>query len=82
MCQVEEEPEQTSQRDTDDALTADDLPRIQEEVDELQRQFDVAVAEKHALEQELQSMRERLKACADLTDRYRVWAGGTSQSLY
>ena len=50
-------------------LTEDDLPEIQAAVDDLQSQFDAAVDEKHSLEMELVSMKERLKAAADMIER-------------
>ena len=50
-------------------LSEEDLPRIEQEVTDLQAQFDRAVVEKHSLEMELQSMKERLKAATDMVDR-------------
>ncbi|KAJ8314955.1 hypothetical protein KUTeg_007105 [Tegillarca granosa] len=46
----------------------DDLPRLQEEVNQLQQLFDQAVVEKHSLEMELQSMNERLKAANEMME--------------
>ncbi|XP_053397319.1 dynein axonemal heavy chain 5-like isoform X6 [Mercenaria mercenaria] len=46
----------------------EDLPRIQEEVNQLQAEFDQAVVEKHSLEMELISMNERLKAATEMVD--------------
>nr|XP_014351636.1 PREDICTED: dynein heavy chain 8, axonemal-like [Latimeria chalumnae] len=43
-------------------LSADDLPALQMEVEQLQAQYDVAVVHKHELEAELHSHQERLKA--------------------
>jgi len=53
----------------DEDLTEQDLERIQNEVDDLQEQFDAAVVDKHSLEVELLSMKERLKAATDMVDR-------------
>ncbi|ESO89151.1 hypothetical protein LOTGIDRAFT_229063 [Lottia gigantea] len=67
--QQEEEPENDDQPNAvDENLTEDDLPRIQEEENGLQRKFDEAVMEKHSLEMELQSMNERLKAATELVE--------------
>ena len=67
------EAQESSRRDRPSApeedLSEEDLPRVQEEVNDLQAQFDQAVVEKHSLEMELQSMKERLKAASDLIDR-------------
>ncbi len=59
--------ETTSEPDED--LSEEDLPRVQEVVNELQEKFDLAVVEKHSLEMELQSMNERLKAATEMVER-------------
>lgn len=46
-----------------------DLPRVQEEVNALQAEFDQSVVEKHSLEMELISMNERLKAATEMVER-------------
>lgn len=59
-------------------MAEDDLPKIQEEVNQLQAQFDGAVVEKHSLEIELVSMNERLKAATEMLDRY--WTRPSDQN--
>ena len=51
------------------SLTESDIARLQQEVNSLQQQFDVAVDDKHSLELELVSMKERLKAASDMIER-------------
>ena len=46
-----------------------DLPRLQDIVNQLQREFDQSVVEKHSLEMELISMNERLKAATEMVER-------------
>ena len=53
----------------EEELTEDDLPRLQIEVDELQAQFDANVVEKHSLEMELISTKERLRAASEVIER-------------
>ena len=61
------EPEPTPEPEPE--YTEDDLPTLQELVNELQQQFDKSVVEKHSLEIELASMNERLKAASEMVDR-------------
>ncbi|KAK3577475.1 hypothetical protein CHS0354_032326 [Potamilus streckersoni] len=49
-----------------------DLPRIKENVNELQRQFDKSVIKKHSLEIKLTSMKESLKAATELIESLQV----------
>ena len=65
----EEEEEETPSGQEDEELNEDDLPRIQNEVDDLQQQFDASVVDKHSLAMELESMKERLKTATDIIDR-------------
>ncbi|XP_023932047.1 dynein heavy chain 5, axonemal-like isoform X1 [Lingula anatina] len=60
--------EQEQEPELEEDLTEDDLPRIQEEVNKLQMQFDSAVVEKHSLEIELVSMNERLRAATEMLE--------------
>ncbi|XP_071504103.1 dynein axonemal heavy chain 5-like [Diadema antillarum] len=46
--------------------TEADIPTLQEEVTELQRQFDASVVEKHSLEIELSASNERLRAATNM----------------
>ncbi|XP_041462850.1 dynein heavy chain 8, axonemal-like [Lytechinus variegatus] len=46
--------------------TEADIPILQEEVTELQRQFDASVVEKHSLEIELSASNERLRAATNM----------------
>ena len=71
------QPEESEEKDgkkeeIEEELTEDQLPVIQAEVDQLQAQFDAAVDEKHSLEMELVSMKERLKAATDMVERWAV----------
>lgn len=52
-----------------DMMSEADLEPLQIEVDNLQAVFDVSAIEKHSLEVELASLRERLKASSDVVDR-------------
>ena len=61
----EKEEEAPPEEDYDE----DDLPRIQEQVNALQAEFDQSVVEKHSLEMELISMNERLKAATEMVER-------------
>jgi hypothetical protein len=75
LCHLQKAEEQESRQHDrvpapEEDLSEEDLPRVQGEVNELQSQFDQAVVEKHSLEMELLSMKERLKAASDLCDRY------------
>ncbi|XP_033874385.3 dynein axonemal heavy chain 8-like [Acipenser ruthenus] len=47
-------------------FTADELPILQSEVQQLQSEYDVAVANKHKIETELHSNKERLRAAQDV----------------
>ncbi|XP_064629693.1 uncharacterized protein LOC135488785 isoform X2 [Lineus longissimus] len=71
-----EEQPLTPEPDQDD-LTEDDLPRIQDEVNDLQQQFDLSVIEKHSLEMELISMNERIRATTEMIESLKgqeaVW---------
>ena len=70
LCtQPEEEEEETSAEQEEEELNEDDLPRVQNEVDDLQQQFDASVWDKHSLAMELESMKERLKTATDIIDR-------------
>ena len=64
LHQPEEEREPSPPPEED--LTEADLERIETEIGDLQGLFDAAVVEKHSLELELASMKERLKAATDL----------------
>ena len=66
--EVEEESEPLAPVD-ESSLSESDIARLQQEVNSLQQQFDVAVDEKHSLELELVSMKERLKAASDMIER-------------
>ncbi|RXM36617.1 Dynein heavy chain 5, axonemal [Acipenser ruthenus] len=50
-------------------FTADELPILQSEVQQLQSEYDVAVANKHKIETELHSNKERLRAAQDVLKR-------------
>jgi regulator of replication initiation timing len=52
-----------------DMMSEADLEPLQVEVDNLQAVFDTSAIEKHSLEVELASLRERLKASSDVVDR-------------
>lgn len=65
----EKEEEMENETTEEEDLTEDDLPRIKTEVSDLQAQFDAAVDEKHSLEMELTSMKERLKAATEMIAR-------------
>ena len=65
----EEEKEVSEKTEEEREWSADDLPQIEAEVDDLQQQFDDAVTEKHSLSQQLLSTRGRLKAATDLIQR-------------
>ena len=70
LCtQPEEEEEDTSAEQEEEELNEDDLPRVQNELDDLQQQFDASVVDKHSLAMELESMKERLKTATDIIDR-------------
>lgn len=64
---IDMEPKQ-EEKEEDDVSEAD-LPRIQQEITELQSQFDEAVVEKHSLEVKLQSMVDHLNAAREMADR-------------
>ncbi|XP_035829673.1 dynein heavy chain 5, axonemal isoform X2 [Aplysia californica] len=69
--QQEEEPqeeEEAPMEEEEEDLSEADLPRVQQEVNALQAQFDQAVVEKHSLQMELKSMNERLKAAVEMVD--------------
>jgi dynein heavy chain len=69
--QEEEKEEDACNKATEvEELTEKDLPRLQDEVHDLQAQFDAAVVQKHSLEMELTSMKERLKAATNMIGRY------------
>ncbi|KAL4232681.1 hypothetical protein ACF0H5_007369 [Mactra antiquata] len=63
-----QEPEKEEEPEPEVEYEEEDLPRIQEEVNQLQAEFDQAVVEKHSLEMELISMNERLKAATEMVD--------------
>ena len=65
----EEEEDETPAGQEEEELNEDDLPRVQNEVDDLQQQFDASVVDKHSLAMELESMKERLKTATDIIDR-------------
>ena len=67
--QPEEEEEESNVLQEEEDLNEDDLPRVQNEVDDLQKLFDAAVVDKHSLAMELESMKERLKTATDIIDR-------------
>ena len=69
MFQKPQEEEREPTPPPEEELTSNDLGRIESEVEDLQDQFDKAVVEKHSLELELTSMKERLKAATDLMQR-------------
>lgn len=67
---LQPKPEETeAEAPPEEDYDEDDLPRIQEEVNRLQAEFDQAVVEKHSLEMELISMNERLKAATEMVER-------------
>ncbi|CAL1527205.1 unnamed protein product [Lymnaea stagnalis] len=63
-----EEDKQEEQEEEEEDLSEADLPRIEQEVSQLQALFDQAVVEKHSLQMELQSMNERLKSAVEFVD--------------
>lgn len=62
--------DEDKEEEEEEELTEKDLPRLQNEVQDLQAQFDAAVVEKHSLEMELTSMKERLKAATNMMGRW------------
>ncbi|XP_052089132.1 uncharacterized protein LOC127725852 isoform X10 [Mytilus californianus] len=66
--QGEEETKRDATPEPEQEYTADDLSKLQDDVNNLQQQFDQSVTEKHNLETELTSMNQRLKAATDLID--------------
>ena len=69
VCRQPQEEEREPTPPPEEELTESDLERIEKEVEDLQDEFDKAVVEKHSLELELTSMKERLKAATDLMQR-------------
>jgi len=69
VCRQPQEEEREPTPPPEQELTESDLERIEKEVEDLQDEFDKAVVEKHSLELELTSMKERLKAATDLMQR-------------
>ena len=73
LCLILQTGEEESKREPtpepEQDYTEDDLPKLQDDVNNLQQQFDLSVTEKHNLETELTSMNQRLKAATDLIDR-------------
>lgn len=67
--QGEEHDKRTPTPEPEQEYSEDDLPKLQDDVNNLQQQFDESVTEKHNLETELTSMNQRLKAATDLIDR-------------
>ncbi|GFN75495.1 dynein beta chain, ciliary [Plakobranchus ocellatus] len=62
------EKEDAEEEEEEEDLSEADLPRVQEQVNQLQASFDQAVVEKHCLKMELKSMNERLKAAVEIVD--------------
>ncbi|XP_025098007.1 LOW QUALITY PROTEIN: dynein gamma chain, flagellar outer arm-like [Pomacea canaliculata] len=71
--------EKKEEEEMEEELSEVDLPRIQEEVNQLQQEFDQSVVEKHSLQMELQSMNERLKAASELVDSLKDQEAGWRQ---
>ncbi|MBN3318102.1 DYH6 protein, partial [Atractosteus spatula] len=51
-------------------LTAEDLPKLESEVEEIQAEYDAAIMNKHTLETELQTHREKLRSAQDVLRRH------------
>ena len=64
-----EERAQRAEMVPEPEYTEADIPRLQEEVNELQAKFDASVVTKHSLEMELQASNERLKAATNMIRR-------------
>ncbi|XP_041109797.1 dynein heavy chain 8, axonemal-like [Polyodon spathula] len=70
-----QKPGESEEKDLLDAepekpmFTADDLPVLQSELQQLQSEYDVAVTNKHRIETELHSHKERLRAAQDVLKR-------------
>ncbi|CAG5121560.1 unnamed protein product, partial [Candidula unifasciata] len=69
------------EEEQEEDLSEADLPRIQQQIAELQSQFDLAVEEKHSLEVELQSMNDRLKAAKEMADSLQLQESKWRQSV-
>ncbi|XP_076466964.1 uncharacterized protein LOC143298129 [Babylonia areolata] len=75
------EEEEKKEEEPEEELSEADLPRLQEEVNSLQVQFDQAVVEKHSLHMELQSMNERLKAASEMVESLKDQEGCWRQNV-
>ncbi|KAM5165175.1 dynein axonemal heavy chain 5-like [Mantella aurantiaca] len=53
-------------------LTAEDLPSLQAEVDNLHIEYDAAINQKYQLVEQLQSHEEKLQAAVDILDRLKM----------
>ena len=71
LCQDAKEAnkEEDAPPEPEREYTEADIPILQEEVTELQRQFDASVVEKHSLEIELSASNERLWAATNMIVR-------------
>ncbi|XP_041355189.1 dynein gamma chain, flagellar outer arm-like isoform X3 [Gigantopelta aegis] len=74
-----EEEHIASSPEPEEDLSEADLPDVQSEVNALQKQFDLAVVEKHSLEMELRSMNERLKAATEIVESMKDQEHGWRQ---
>ncbi|BFZ10052.1 hypothetical protein BsWGS_13093 [Bradybaena similaris] len=76
---IDLEPKQEEKEEED--VSEADLPRIQQEIAELQSQFDEAVVEKHSLEVELKSMVDHLNAAREMADSLHLQENKWRQSV-